>query len=117
MMSKHLYRFARRLSKHGISNCVFPPFIEPGRVSYKVTVGKRAVHVFDDGSAVPALVRSNDCMDYEAFTTQRHRMHAIYLAMTASARKRGEKSHARALINVAIEERLATEERLHHERS
>ena len=110
MMSKHLYRFACRLSEHGISNFVFPPCILPGRTSYKVAVGKRAVHVFDDGSVVPALVRLNDCMDHEAFITQRHRMHAIYLAMAASARKRGDFSLARNMISVAIEERL-------HERS
>lgn len=108
---RHTKRFARRLRDHGIYHYSLPVFIASGQSAAKIPVGARIVNVFDDGSCTRSLMRANNSFDNRAFVAQSNRMHAIYLAMAADARRLGMFAQARADLNTAIEERK------HHERA
>lgn len=107
---KHAVRLGRRMRARGIWYAEFPPFIDDGRNACKVIIGARQINVFDDGSYTRSLLRADGQPDGRAFLAQSYRMHAIYMAMGASARLNGLLACARGDLQ------LATQERLHHER-
>jgi len=116
-LAKHAVRFCRRLRARGILNFEAPSILDDSRHVIKVRVGRRMVNIFDDGTYTASLMRPPTYLfpkgrfDYAAFSAQSNRMHAIYLAQAAHARKCGLKFAARADLTTAIQERL------HHERA
>src|SRR4051794_7670857 len=84
---KHAVRFGRRLRQHGICYAEFPSLINDGRSACKIIIGARMVNVFDDGSCMRSLMRSDNSLDGRAFLAQSHRMHAIYLSMARESRR------------------------------
>lgn len=106
---KQAIRFGRRLRRRGIHNYVFPSLLDDGATVCKVDVGRRVVNIFPDGSFTASLRDRNRSFERGAFVAQSNRMHAIFLGMAGSARQRGQKSYARADIE------LATQERRYHE--
>jgi hypothetical protein len=112
---KQAVRFGRRLREHGIHNYEFPSLVDDARYVCKVTVGRRMVNIFDDGSLTPSLLKPEiwpfpqGRLDPTALAAQSNRMHALYLEMAAHARRSRRKDSARANLNTAIQERLSNE--------
>lgn len=105
---KHCVRFGRRLRDHGIYDYSFPIYVNDDHAS--VLVGQRVVLLDNVGDYRPCLrpfhrARGGLVFDPQALVAHQNRIHAVWLEITAQARRMGWLTAARSDLNVATEYR------------
>lgn len=105
---KHCVRLGRRLRSHGIHDYSFPTFV--GEHHASVRVGSRVVMLDSNGDHRPCLrpferARGYMVFDPKALVAHQNRIHAVWLEITAQARRMGWLAAARSDLSTATEYR------------